>query len=89
MWEFLPAPALFTTFQYLGYKDLVNAGKVCHHWYMVSKDEFLWKELFYRNFKVDRSVKIVSGNYELFHWVFVYFEVVLVNQSCFYIFFCT
>ncbi|XP_044268682.1 F-box/WD repeat-containing protein 5 [Tribolium madens] len=72
MWAFLPYPALFKIFQYLNYKDLVRVSEVCHNWYEVSRDDFLWKDLFFENFLVDKSVPIVSGRtwYEEFKRLF-------------------
>lgn len=62
LWPYLPHAALFHIFQYLNYKELVKVGEVCPSWCEVSRDELLWKQLFYRNFKVDRSVPIITGN---------------------------
>lgn len=60
-WRFLPYPALINIFKYLTYKDLVAAGQVCKSWYQTSLNDLLWKELFFKNFLVDKSVPVVSG----------------------------
>lgn len=31
-------------------------SQVCHRWYAVSRDEFLWKELFYQYYRMDSSI---------------------------------
>lgn len=61
MWAFLPYPALYKIFHYLNYKDLVCVSEVCRTWYEVSRDDFLWRDLFFENFLVDKSVPIISG----------------------------
>ncbi|KAJ8952508.1 hypothetical protein NQ318_003304 [Aromia moschata] len=60
-WRFLPYPALYKIFQHLNYKDLIAAGQVCKLWYEASLNDLLWKELFFKNFLVDRSVPVVTG----------------------------
>lgn len=64
-WAYLPYPALFKIFQYLDYKELLRTGEVCRFWFQASRDEFLWKQLFYTNFNVDRSVPVVAGKFYL------------------------
>lgn len=61
-WSYLPYPAIFKIFQHLNYKELLKVGEVCQFWYQVSRDDLLWKELFYYNFNVDRSVPVLTGN---------------------------
>ncbi|KAG5889639.1 hypothetical protein JTB14_028918 [Gonioctena quinquepunctata] len=60
-WNFLPYPALYKIFHYLSYKELISVGQVCKSWYEASLDDFLWKELFFKNFLVDRTIPVVSG----------------------------
>lgn len=61
-WAYLPHPAIFKIFKYLNYKELLKVGEVCQFWYQASRDDLLWKELFYYNFNVDRSVPVLTGN---------------------------
>ncbi|KAF5300334.1 hypothetical protein FQA39_LY11191 [Lamprigera yunnana] len=61
VWPYLPYPALFRICQYLNYKELLKIGEVCRSWWIVSRDELLWKNLFYHNFKMDKSVPIIAG----------------------------
>lgn len=65
IWAYLPTPALFNVFKFLNVKELLNAGQVCVNWYNVSKDDFLWKDLLYENFKIDRSINIVAGEFRV------------------------
>lgn len=60
-WAFLPYPALINVFQYLSYKELINVSEMCVSWFEASRNDKLWRNLFYRNFLVDRSVPIASG----------------------------
>lgn len=61
LWSSLPYPALTNIFQYLNFKDLIAASEVCRDWYEASRSPLLWKDLFYSNFRVDRSVQKISG----------------------------
>ncbi|XP_042334859.1 F-box/WD repeat-containing protein 5 [Sceloporus undulatus] len=52
----LPDSVLFEIFLYLDYMDLLSAGRTCRQWCAVAQDEVLWKEQFYRYFRVARDV---------------------------------
>lgn len=65
IWRYMPDSVLLSIFQYLTPKELLTAGEVCRSWERVSKDEFLWKDLFYHTYKIDPSVSIMPG--ELIH----------------------
>lgn len=60
-WYYMPDSILLTIFKLLTPKSLVTAGTVCKQWNRVSKDEFLWKDLFYRTYKIEPSVGIMPG----------------------------
>lgn len=60
-WYVMSDSILLSIFQYLTPKELMTAGEVCRSWYRVSRDEFLWKYLFYRTYKIDPDVGIVPG----------------------------
>ncbi|XP_029171267.1 F-box/WD repeat-containing protein 5-like [Nylanderia fulva] len=55
-WYYMPDSILLSIFQYLSPKELTIAGEVCSSWHRVSRDEFLWKYLFYRTYKIDPDV---------------------------------
>ncbi|XP_050306977.1 F-box/WD repeat-containing protein 5 [Anthonomus grandis grandis] len=61
LWGYLPYPALQNIFHHLNYKELISAGMVCKLWYQASRNDLLWRDLFYDNFLVDKSVPVVSG----------------------------
>ncbi|XP_067417687.1 F-box/WD repeat-containing protein 5 [Emydura macquarii macquarii] len=52
----LPDSILYEIFLYLDHTDVLAVGLVCQQWHAVARDEFLWKELFYRYYKVSREV---------------------------------
>ncbi|XP_078082850.1 F-box/WD repeat-containing protein 5 [Mustelus asterias] len=52
----LPDTILLEVFLKLEHQDVLAAGTTCRQWYGVSRDEFLWKDLFYRYYNVNRSV---------------------------------
>lgn len=52
----LPDTVLFEIFLYLDHTDVLSVGLVCQQWRAVARDEFLWKELFYRYYRVSRDV---------------------------------
>ncbi|XP_020287026.1 F-box/WD repeat-containing protein 5 [Pseudomyrmex gracilis] len=60
-WYYMPDSVLLSIFQYLTPKELLTAGEVCSSWHRVSRDEFLWKYLFYRTYKIDPDVGIMPG----------------------------
>ncbi|XP_015118789.1 F-box/WD repeat-containing protein 5 [Diachasma alloeum] len=60
-WYYLPDPILLSVFQLLTPREVVTAGEVCKSWNRVSQDELLWKELFYRTYKIETSVGIMPG----------------------------
>jgi len=60
-WYIMSDSILLSIFQYLTPRELMTAGEVCQSWYRVSRDEFLWKYLFYRTYKIDPDVGIMPG----------------------------
>lgn len=52
----LPDCLVYQIFLSLGPADVLAAGLVCRQWQAVSRDEFLWREQFYRYYRVARDV---------------------------------
>ncbi|XP_027950428.1 F-box/WD repeat-containing protein 5 isoform X1 [Eumetopias jubatus] len=52
----LPDSLIYHIFLSLGPADVLAAGLVCRQWQAVSRDEFLWREQFYRYYQVARDV---------------------------------
>ncbi|KAM9326462.1 F-box/WD repeat-containing protein 5 [Gastrophryne carolinensis] len=57
----LPDSILYQIFLSLEPPDLLSAGLVCHRWYAVSRDDFLWRKLFYRHYQVGRLAHRYPG----------------------------
>ena len=47
-WHILPDSLLIELFRFLDAEDLDRVGRVCANWLRVSRDEFLWKDVFCR-----------------------------------------
>ncbi|XP_030625715.1 F-box/WD repeat-containing protein 5 isoform X2 [Chanos chanos] len=52
----LPDSLVLEIFLYLPHNVVLNAGLTCRQWFAVSRDEFLWRELFYSYYRIPRSV---------------------------------
>lgn len=57
----LPDCVVLKVFSHLKFGELVAVSAVCRQWFFVSRDEFLWKDLFYRHFGINRSVPRMPG----------------------------
>lgn len=60
-WNFIPEPVLLKILTLLPVRDILNAGTSCRRWNDISKDEYLWKRVFQRDFKVDRTIPLKPG----------------------------
>lgn len=56
LWTFLPDAVLLQIFSYLDHKQLLRAGLVCKTWNSISYDDFLWRDLFHKDFKVNSTL---------------------------------
>uniref|UniRef100_A0A4W6CW17 F-box and WD repeat domain containing 5 n=1 Tax=Lates calcarifer TaxID=8187 RepID=A0A4W6CW17_LATCA len=52
----LPDSLVLEIFLRLPHDAVLRAGLTCRQWLAVSRDEFLWKELFYSYYRIPRSV---------------------------------
>ncbi|KAM7368948.1 hypothetical protein PAMP_013248 [Pampus punctatissimus] len=52
----LPDTLVLEIFLRLPHDAVVRAGLTCRRWLAVSKDEFLWRELFYSYYRIPRTV---------------------------------
>uniref|UniRef100_A0A8P4KI25 F-box and WD repeat domain containing 5 n=1 Tax=Dicentrarchus labrax TaxID=13489 RepID=A0A8P4KI25_DICLA len=53
---FLPDSLVLEIFLRLPHDAVLSAGLTCRQWLAVSRDEFLWRELFYSYYRIPRSV---------------------------------
>ncbi|TRZ03559.1 hypothetical protein DNTS_013479 [Danionella cerebrum] len=52
----LPDSLVLDIFLHLPHEAVLSAGLSCRQWFAVSRDEFLWRELFYSFYRIPRSV---------------------------------
>lgn len=52
----LPDSLVLEIFLRLPHDAVLRAGLTCRQWLAVSRDEFLWRELFYSYYRIPRSV---------------------------------
>lgn len=62
LWWTLPEPVVLQIMSYLGPKDILNAGQTCRRWYEISHEDFLWRKLFHRDFKIQKNIGIKPGS---------------------------
>lgn len=60
-WSLIPEPVFLKIFKNLSTVDILQAGKSCRRWNSLSKEEYLWKKLFQRDFKVDPNIGLKPG----------------------------
>nr|XP_057913138.1 F-box/WD repeat-containing protein 5 [Doryrhamphus excisus]XP_057913147.1 F-box/WD repeat-containing protein 5 [Doryrhamphus excisus]XP_057913157.1 F-box/WD repeat-containing protein 5 [Doryrhamphus excisus]XP_057913166.1 F-box/WD repeat-containing protein 5 [Doryrhamphus excisus]XP_057913173.1 F-box/WD repeat-containing protein 5 [Doryrhamphus excisus]XP_057913181.1 F-box/WD repeat-containing protein 5 [Doryrhamphus excisus] len=53
---FLPDSVVLEIFLRLPHDAVLRAGLTCRQWLAVSRDEFLWRELFYSYYRIPRNV---------------------------------
>lgn len=61
-WNFIPDPILLKILAQLPVRDILNVSECCRRWNDISKDDYLWKKVFPRDFKVDKSISLKPGN---------------------------
>lgn len=62
-WCVVPEEVFLQILYYLTHKDVLNVGLCCKRWNTISKDDFLWKKMFHRDFKIDIHISIKPGTY--------------------------
>lgn len=61
--QVLPDSLVLEIFLRLPHDSVLRAGLACKQWLAVSRDEFLWRELFYSYYRIPRSVPRHPGEY--------------------------
>lgn len=51
-WQILPRQVLYTVFTFLQKKELIPIGRVCSHWWTISRTNLLWQQFDFVGFKV-------------------------------------
>lgn len=72
-WSLVPDPILHHIFLHLSPRDILRAGQCCRRWNDISRDDFLWKKIFQRDFKVDRTIGLKPGEDILLQVSYYYF----------------
>lgn len=62
-WSVIPEPVFITILNYLTARDILNAGECCRRWNDITKDDYLWKKIFQRDFKVDSAIGLKPGKF--------------------------
>uniref|UniRef100_A0A8D9BL72 F-box/WD repeat-containing protein 5 n=1 Tax=Cacopsylla melanoneura TaxID=428564 RepID=A0A8D9BL72_9HEMI len=60
-WDNVTDTIILHIFQYLSSRHLLTAGETCKLWNRLAYDEFLWRDLFYRDFSIKCNVGIMPG----------------------------
>lgn len=60
-WEYLPDPVFLQICGLLTVNDVVSMARSCKSWYELSQDDYLWKRLFRRDYKVSPSIGLRPG----------------------------
>lgn len=60
-WSLIPEPVFIKILQHLTTADTLRAGQCCHRWNLISKDDYLWKKIFQRDFKVAPNIGLKPG----------------------------
>lgn len=60
-WVFIPEPMFTKIFLSLDPRDLLNAGQTCKRWNKLSRDDYIWRKYFQREFNVDTNIGLKPG----------------------------
>lgn len=60
-WEFVPDPIFLQLTGYLSVQDVLNMSATCKSWFQMAQDDYLWKRLFRRDFKVSPNIGLKPG----------------------------
>lgn len=62
-WSLVPEPVFLTILNHLTAREILNAGECCRRWNDITKDDYLWKKIFQRDFKVDPVIGLKPGKF--------------------------
>ena len=60
-WPFIPDPILLKILTQLPVHDILNVSECCRRWHDISRDDWLWRKVFQRDFKVDKTIALKPG----------------------------
>lgn len=61
-WSELPEPLLIAILQQLDVADIFSVCRTCVQWNSIARDDYLWRQLFRRDFRVAINVALRPGN---------------------------
>lgn len=64
-WSLVPEPVFLTILNLLTAREILNAGECCRRWNDITKDDYLWKKIFQRDFKVDSVIGLKPGEFSV------------------------
>lgn len=64
-WDYIPDPILLKILAQLRVRDILNASECCRRWNDISKDDYLWKKVFQRDFNVDKTIALKPGIFSI------------------------
>lgn len=67
-WDYIPDPILLKILAQLPVRDILNASECCRRWNDITKDDYLWKKVFQRDFKVDKTIALKPGKDNFHHF---------------------
>ncbi|CAD5122940.1 DgyrCDS11335 [Dimorphilus gyrociliatus] len=79
LWQFAHDALLLKIFSNLPFTDVINASRTCRAWNRVSKDDFLWRDLFHSYWKICKSISKPNDNctwYEEFKRLYYYSPII-------------
>lgn len=65
-WSLVPEPVFLSILNYLTAREILNAGECCRRWNDITKDDYLWKKIFQRDFKVDSVIGLKPGEFSCY-----------------------
>ncbi|XP_055550093.1 F-box/WD repeat-containing protein 5 isoform X2 [Wyeomyia smithii] len=60
-WVFIPEPVFAKIFFSLEPRDILIAGQTCKRWNKLSRDDYIWRKYFRREFTVDVNIGLKPG----------------------------
>jgi hypothetical protein len=61
LWWQIPEEVLLKILLYLTPDDAVNVGYCCKRWNKITRDDYLWKRYFQKDFSIDKNIGIKPG----------------------------
>jgi F-box-like len=60
-WVYLPENVVLQILFYLSPREILNVGQCCKRYNRISKDDYLWRKFFQRDFKIEKNIQLKPG----------------------------